>query len=121
MKLHPLSSRTSSSGFVLFVADVREEKEGRIEEGRIEEGRIEEGRVEEGRPEEGRIEEGRIEEGRIEEGRDAEKSSCQESTSSRVARRHGRIVEAQGDGAIEASSLAQATRLQMSDNARSPR
>ena len=91
MKLHPLSSRTSSSGFVLFVADVREEKEGRIEEGRIE------------------------------EGRDAEKSLCQESTSSRVARRHGRIVEAQGDGAIEASSLAQATRLQMSDNARSPR
>jgi len=123
---------------VLFVADGCEEKEslkeGRIEEGRIEEGRPEEGRPEEGRPEEGRIEEsrpeegrieeGRLEEGRIEEGRlEAEKSPSQEGARSCQVRRPGRIVQAQGDGAFEACARSQATRerLQMSDNARSPR
>ena len=103
---------------MLFVGDVREEKES------LEEGRVEEGRVEESRPEECRLEEGRIEEGRLEEGRiEAEKSPSQEGARSCEVRRPGRIVQAQGDGVIEARASAQATRarLQMSDNASPPR
>jgi uncharacterized protein YlxW (UPF0749 family) len=51
------------------LADIQNDRPGRVEPGRVEPGRVEPGRVEPGRVEPGRVEPGRVEPGRVEPGR----------------------------------------------------